>query len=332
LQAWLIEKDFMISYYYINYLHVSWNIFLAPAFYLFLVNYLRIEKRLKNIFLITVIVFILTIILRILSLKYIKPQFDTSHFYSFLRKYNTFEDIFVFIYTIPIFLFSVYVFFKQRHLFKFVLSYDNLKWIKSFFVLCSIILFFWLVAIFLNYHFTTVNTSYFYSPLRFGTSFLIYWLGYQGFNQYKLMQGRITLRAEIKNDNSVITFDSNVQNTNNGKELETFNKLKQHLIETKSYLNPYLSLSSLAIEFGTNTSTLSKLINTYSSYNFTDFINDFRIKSAKKLLSDKHYNLYTIVAIGLECGFNSKSTFYTAFKKFTKQTPTQFRKDNSSKK
>ena len=69
----------------------------------------------------------------------------------------------------------------------------------------------------------------------------------------------------------------------------------------------------------------SKLINTFSDYNFSDYINSLRIEQAKKLLSDDSFDQYTIVAIGLESGFNSKSTFYTAFKKFTSQTPSEFR-------
>lgn len=327
LQAWLVEKELMVSYYYIKYLHVSWNFFLAPMFYLFLINYLRIEQRIKHIFQYTILLFVLSIIIRLVSMNYMKSYVGTAYFKTYLRNYHIYEDIFTFTFTVPIFILCAYIFFKQKHRFKFVLSYDNLKWIKLFYVFSSFILFFWLVAIFLNYHFTTIKTSYFYSPLRFGTSFLIYWLGYQGYNQYGLMQGRITLRAEIKNDKDIITYNNEKINTINDKELDKFNKLKQHLIHTKSFLNPYLSLTSLAEEFNTNTSTLSKLINSYSSYNFTDFINDFRIKYAKKLLSDMQYELYTIVAIGLECGFNSKSTFYTAFKKFTKQTPTQFRED-----
>ena len=59
LQAWLVEKDLIKINYYIDYLHVSWNIFLAPLFYLFLVHYLQIEhKRLKNIFIVTIFIFL----------------------------------------------------------------------------------------------------------------------------------------------------------------------------------------------------------------------------------------------------------------------------------
>ena len=43
------------------------------------------------------------------------------------------------------------------------------------------------------------------------------------------------------------------------------------------------------------------------------------------IIDKSDFSTYTIVAIGLECGFNSKSTFYTAFKKFTNVTPSEFK-------
>ena len=68
------------------------------------------------------------------------------------------------------------------------------------------------------------------------------------------------------------------------------------------------------------------LVNKFSGKNFSDYINSLRVEEAKRCLRNPGFEAYTMVAIGLECGFNSKSTFYTAFKKFTGQTPTSFRK------
>ena len=84
-------------------------------------------------------------------------------------------------------------------------------------------------------------------------------------------------------------------------------------------------METITSELGLSKSHFSKLINTYSDFNFSDFINSLRVEQAKKFLSNNEFSAYTIVAIGLECGFNSKSTFYSAFKKFTSETPTSFR-------
>ena len=84
-------------------------------------------------------------------------------------------------------------------------------------------------------------------------------------------------------------------------------------------------MEAVAAELGMSKSYFSKLVNSYSDHNFSDFINSLRVAQAKRFLSDDTFSDYTIVAIGLECGFNSKSTFYSAFKKFTSETPTSYR-------
>jgi len=178
LQSWSIDRNLEFSFYYIKYMKVTWNVFLAPMFYLFLVNYLKIENYIKKLFSITVFMFMIFTILRILVLYYNRQSEGTSSFEYTLNRYNSIEDILIFIFTLSIFIYSGIIFFTRIKRFKLIASYDNLKWIKTFFILSSIVLSFWFIAIVLNYYFTTVNTSYFYAPLRIGTSFLIYWIGY----------------------------------------------------------------------------------------------------------------------------------------------------------
>lgn len=52
----------------------------------------------------------------------------------------------------------------------------------------------------------------------------------------------------------------------------------------------------------------------------------YKVQKAKELLNDPKYDNYTIVAIGFESGFNSKTAFNTTFKKMTSYTPTEYRK------
>ena len=64
-----------------------------------------------------------------------------------------------------------------------------------------------------------------------------------------------------------------------------------------------------------------------SSWEFFDYINEYRINDAKTLL--KEQTDLTVLEILYKIGFNSKSSFYTAFKKETQQTPTKYRKSNT---
>lgn len=89
------------------------------------------------------------------------------------------------------------------------------------------------------------------------------------------------------------------------------------------YKNPNLKISDLATYLHISSHQLSQLLNDNLNKRFTNFINEFRIEEAKKLLlKDQHL---TVEAIAHEVGFNSKSSFYTAFKQFTQQTPAAYK-------
>lgn len=90
------------------------------------------------------------------------------------------------------------------------------------------------------------------------------------------------------------------------------------------FLEKELTLVSLAKYLNTNPQQLSQVINEKESVNFNDFINKHRILYSKNLLLSRDYKKFTISAISEISGFQSKSTFYTAFKKFTGVTPKEF--------
>lgn len=102
-------------------------------------------------------------------------------------------------------------------------------------------------------------------------------------------------------------------------------QLQNHMQAQQPYLNPTLTLKTLADQLPLNAKYLSQIINEKLDQNFLDFINTYRIERAKDLLKHPAYTHYTILAIAQEVGFKSKSTFYTAFKKFTQLTPTQYK-------
>ena len=76
---------------------------------------------------------------------------------------------------------------------------------------------------------------------------------------------------------------------------------------------------------------LSQIINERLNKNFFELVNAHRIKEAKKRLLDPDAEPLTILAIAFEVGFNSKSAFNAAFKKYTRMTPTQFREAQGKK-
>jgi AraC-like DNA-binding protein len=106
-------------------------------------------------------------------------------------------------------------------------------------------------------------------------------------------------------------------------------KLKSFMEHDKPYLNPDLTLKDLSTELSIPARHLSQIINEYMQSNFYDYISKYRIEEAKSILSDQSSNK-TVLEILYEVGFNSKSSFNTAFKKFTGVTPSRFKKDRSA--
>lgn len=113
----------------------------------------------------------------------------------------------------------------------------------------------------------------------------------------------------------------------NGLENEYLKKLTSFMEENKPYLDFELTLQKLALQTDIPEKELSLLINHYLGKHFFDFINEYRINEAKVILANPDEMEVTILEILYQVGFNSKSTFYAAFKKVTNKTPTQYRKE-----
>jgi AraC-like DNA-binding protein len=101
-------------------------------------------------------------------------------------------------------------------------------------------------------------------------------------------------------------------------------KILTYFEKEKSYLNPELTLSELAIKLNTNTSVLSAAINTGFGKNFNDFVNEYRVEEFKRKATTPDSKHLTLLAIAFDCGFNSKATFNRAFKKVTNLSPKAF--------
>ncbi|RPD48385.1 AraC family transcriptional regulator [Hymenobacter sediminis] len=100
-------------------------------------------------------------------------------------------------------------------------------------------------------------------------------------------------------------------------------RLKQHMATSRPYLAPELTLGELAAQLQTNPSWLSRVINTGCGQNFNDYINEYRVREAERRLRDPQFRRYTLLAIALESGFNSKSTFNRVFRKLRGATPSE---------
>ena len=100
-------------------------------------------------------------------------------------------------------------------------------------------------------------------------------------------------------------------------------KLEQLMEEQELFKNPNITMPQVAKRLGMSSPKFSQLLNEKLHKSFTVYINEFRISLAKQYLTAQPKN--KVEDIAEQCGFNSSSTFYSAFKKHTGFTPAKFR-------
>lgn len=108
-------------------------------------------------------------------------------------------------------------------------------------------------------------------------------------------------------------------------------RLKQVMEEEKLYLDSELTMPELAKRAGLAPYQVSQTLNGPMQQSFFAFVNHHRIELAKAMLVAEASCQLPIVELALEVGFKSKSSFYDAFKRMTKMTPTQYKKEYSTK-
>lgn len=107
-------------------------------------------------------------------------------------------------------------------------------------------------------------------------------------------------------------------------------QLLAYIKEQKPYLEPNLTLGEIARTLNIHQNYLSQVINELCGKNFHDFINGYRVADAKRLLADQKFFKKPVLEVLYEVGFNSKSSFYTAFAKETGMTPLAFKKKQNN--
>lgn len=100
--------------------------------------------------------------------------------------------------------------------------------------------------------------------------------------------------------------------------------IRQFLVDEKGFTDPDLSLQILSDKTGYPRYLITEVLNKTMESNFFTYVNGLRTEEAKRLLASPT-NRYSIEAIGNECGFKSRSSFYTFFKKSVGMTPNEYK-------
>jgi|GEM_PF-878506 len=149
-------------------------------------------------------------------------------------------------------------------------------------------------------------TRFYYYPFFLGVAFLTYWLGIAGFQTQDKppLKTKPTLTAKEK------------------KQLHQLaGILREAMVEHAYFKDPQLSLAQLAQHLNTKPYLLSKCLKLEMGQKFNDYINGLRIEELKRLLQQPNQSQFTLLALALDAGFNSKASFNRAVQKHLGVSP-----------
>lgn len=145
---------------------------------------------------------------------------------------------------------------------------------------------------------------------------------------YGLRQGNIFMNLPGEYLIQGLTEDKKQRYTKSGLKEDQANEIKRKLeklmTEEKLFLDENISLPQLAKLINIHPNYLSQVINDRFQKNFYDFINTYRIEEFKRIVSLSKNRNKTFYALALDCGFNSKASFNSSFRKITGTTPSGF--------
>ncbi|MFB9079054.1 helix-turn-helix domain-containing protein [Flavobacterium procerum] len=222
---------------------------------------------------------------------------------------------------------------------KFSKDKQEKKWITFLWFLVYLLMLSWIMAILIALFFE-YDVSYVMQILALFATFLIHCTAYYGVFRYRLADNKAGIE-ELLNKKILLVDEASIEevilnkeNDTNALELFTkdnpyFKRLELLCKEHQIYTDSNLNREKVAEQLGISPGYVSQLINAITGDNFANYINNYRVEAVKKMILDSDYENYSLLAIGLESGFTSKTTFHAAFKKSTGMTPNSFR--NSAK-
>ncbi|WP_026450874.1 helix-turn-helix domain-containing protein [Aequorivita capsosiphonis] len=326
LQELLWETGAVTSLEYYH-LFLPYSFAQAALFYFFVMIFLYPDRkniRLEKLFYLPFLV----ILFASLIFKLVYLVLDISHPFfismyavmEFIDTYGDFLSILMVSLVLLILWKQIEIYHKKPVKYYSEIVKSKLTWLKILFILLFLFNIFWMYATIVG---ALINENEYPAYLLLiGISIIIYTLGYIGTRKIGVQEERRKIRKSFYGKQ-----DYSISEETKGKHILLFEK---RLIEEKKFLDSSITLDSMADDLQISSSHLSRMINAELKTTFSNYINLLRVKEAKIYLLQPEFSEYTLLAIGLEAGFNSKTTFNTTFKKITGQTPSQFKKTASN--
>lgn len=113
---------------------------------------------------------------------------------------------------------------------------------------------------------------------------------------------------------------------------DIYEKILLKFVVEKKYRDPEYTAAKLAKEIGHNSRYISAVLHLRYRDNFSQLINDFRIKEAMYMITDRHFADMKMEEIAIATGFANRQCFYSAFFRKNGMTPLEYRAQNATSK
>lgn len=300
-------------------------LFHGPLLYLYILYALRSENRFRALDYLHFVPGITAYLYMSRFFFFYSPEEKIQVVKGLLNDFSTFSIVLLLVIlisgiTYAIFSYRLTIWYKKRIKDRFSYSEGiSLKWLR-YCILSMGLIFLSAIIVFglrdgLNITFSFNPEYIFYIILIV----LIFYIGFFGIKQENIFVSSPVIENEKKAKEEKKYKNSGVKDN---KASEMYKNLLAYMQKERPYLQPKLSLSELAQKLDLSTNQLSQIINQQAGVNFYDFVNKYRVEEFLQQ-AEKNRN-YSILALALDSGFNSKSSFNYIFKKQKGLSPSQY--------
>lgn len=307
---------------------MSVSLLIMPIFYLYVKAVCHSDFRLKPKYLLLIIPFVITnlvFIPRFYLATTIENNYIFEHFkqMSEIRFFYILAELQYVLYIILVF--KILKKYKEIYLENYTnTSNSSYRWLFQmavFFLIAHCLVFFKSAIRYTDYNVFLNSSNVIIQSIALIISC---WFVLKALNNPNLFKG-VDSNMLLINEAVILTEKKLLQTPKSAEIASQIELVKKYVLENEPFLEPSLTIQELAKQVSIPVRDLSVLINHHMNQHFFDFINEYRIQKAMQILKDPSKKKLTILEILYEVGFNSKSSFNTAFKKHTNQTPTEFR-------
>lgn len=295
-----------------------------PFLYLFVLSILYSDFEIKKAYALHLIPFVLVSLIQI-PVFYL-ADFDAQNLFADTYLFNPYGVFSISLAHLQqafyiILIFKLLIRYKKVLVENYSISNDyNYTWLLQMTIFLSII---FIVAIIKNSQkYSSTDDDLLPFRLLVSTGMLLFtcWLVLKALYAPKIFTG-IDSKIRLNSDKETDIEEEELNTIRLAKQLKTC------MQNEKPFIDSDFTIQMLAAQTGIDTREISRVLNHHLNQNFYEFVNQYRIQEAKKVLLDDRKK--TVLEVLYEVGYNSKSTFNTHFKQSTGYTPTDFRKKHT---